>query len=192
MGREFELKYRADASVIAAIEEKYGPFAPISMETTYFDTPDLKLAFHHWTLRRRMENGISVCTFKKPMDDGSRAEWEVEEESIMTGIMKLCQSGAPWELMRATAGGLNPLCGARFTRLAKQLTLENTTVEIALDQGVLTGGNKEIPLCEVEVELKEGSDAQAAAFAAALAEEFSMEPEQKSKFARALALAFGG
>ena len=192
MGREFELKYRADASVIAAIEEKYGPFAPISMETTYFDTPDLKLAFHHWTLRRRMENGVSVCTFKKPMDDGSRAEWEVEEESIMTGIMKLCQNGAPWELMRATAGGLNPLCGARFTRLAKQLTLENTTVEIALDQGVLTGGNKEIPLCEVEVELKEGSDAQAAAFAAALAEEFSMEPEQKSKFARALALAFGG
>ena len=192
MGREFELKYRADASVIAAIEEKYGPFAPISMETTYFDTPDLKLAFHHWTLRRRMENGVSVCTFKKPMDDGSRAEWEVEEESIMTGIMKLCQNGAPWELMRATAGGLKTLCGARFTRLAKQLTLENTTVEIALDQGVLTGGNKEIPLCEVEVELKEGSDAQAAAFAAALAEEFSMEPEQKSKFARALALAFGG
>ena len=133
-----------------------------------------------------------VCIFILPIHDGSRAEWEVEENSIMAGILQLCQAGAPWELMRATAGGLKPLCGAKFTRLAKTLTLEKGTVEIALDQGVLTGGNREIPLYEVEVELKAGSDAHAAAFAAALAEEFSLETEEKSKFARALALAFGG
>lgn len=190
MGREFELKYRADDKIIAAIREKYGDFTPISMETTYYDTPDLKLAFHHWTLRRRLENGVSVCTFKKPLEDGSRGEWEVECGNIMEGVMKLCQNGATWELMRATAGGLMPFCGAKFTRLAKTLALPECTVELALDQGILTGGNKALSFAEVEVELKEGSQAAAVAFAQALAAEFGMEPEPKAKVVRARMLAF--
>lgn len=189
MGREFELKYRADAAQIAAIREKYGEFAPISMETTYYDTPDLKLSFHQWTLRRRLENGVSVCTFKKPLEDGSRGEWEVTGDNIMQAVMELCQAGATWELMRATAGGLMPLCGAKFTRLAKTLELETCTVELALDQGVLTGRNRELAFAEVEVELKSGDEAAAAAFAAALADEFGLPPEPLSKFARAMALA---
>ena len=89
MGREFELKFRADAAVISKIQEKYGDFTPISMETTYYDTFDLKLAMHHWTLRRRMENGVSVCTFKRPHKDGGRGEWEVEAPNIMEGVMQL-------------------------------------------------------------------------------------------------------
>ena len=189
MGREFELKFRADAAAIAAIEEKYGAFTTISMETTYYDTMDLKLAFHRWTLRRRMENGVSVCTFKRPHKDGGRGEWEVEADSIMEGVMKLCQNGADWELMRATAGGLIEVCGARFTRLAKQLEVPGGKVELALDRGVLIGKGKELPFWEVEVELKEGSDEAATDFAGQIAEEFSLVPEAKSKFVRAMALA---
>ena len=191
MGREFELKFRADAAVMDKIREKYGEFTPISMETTYYDTFDLKLAMHHWTLRRRMENGVSVCTFKRPHENGGRGEWEVEAPNIMEGVMKLCQSGADWELMRATAGGLQETCGARFTRLAKTLDVPGGKVELALDQGVLLGRGKELPLAEVEVELKEGSDEAATAFAKALAEEFGLVAEPKSKFVRAMALAMG-
>ena len=189
MGREFELKFRADAETIAAIEEKYGSFTPISMETTYYDTFDLKLAFHHWTLRRRMENGVSVCTFKRHHKDGGRGEWEVECSSIMEGIMKLCQNGADWELMRISSGGLVETCGARFTRLARQIEVPGGKVELALDQGVLLGKGKELPFWEVEVELKEGSDEVAAVFAQALAAEFPLVPEPKSKFVRAMTLA---
>ena len=192
MGREFELKFRADAAVIEKIREKYGCFTPISMETTYYDTFDLKLAFHHWTLRRRMENGVSVCTFKCPRADGSRGEWEVEAPNITEGILQLCQAGADWELMRATAGGLMEVCGARFTRLAKTLEIPGGTLELALDQGVLMGRGKELPFAEVEVELKEGSDDIADDFARALAEEFGLVPEAKSKFVRAMALAMNG
>ena len=189
MGREFELKFRADAAVIAKIQEKYGDFTPISMETTYYDTFDLKLAMHHWTLRRRMENGVSVCTFKRPHKDGGRGEWEVEAPNIMEGVMQLCQAGADWELMRCAAGGLQEVCGARFTRLAKTLAVSGATVELALDQGVLMGKGKALPLAEVEVELKEGTDEAAIAFAEALAAEFALVPEAKSKFVRAMALA---
>ena len=63
MSREFELKYRADSAVLPAIREVYGDFFTTEMETTYYDTEDLKLAVHHWTLRKRMENGVAVCTF---------------------------------------------------------------------------------------------------------------------------------
>ena len=191
MGREFELKFRADAAVIGKIREKYGCFTPISMETTYYDTFDLKLAMHRWTLRRRMENGVSVCTFKRPHENGGRGEWEVEAPSITEGIPKLCQAGADWELMRATAGGLMEVCSARFTRLAKTLEIPGGIVELALDQGVLLGRGKELSFAEVEVELKEGTDEAAVAFAKALEEEFGLTPEEKSKFVRAMALAMG-
>ena len=189
MGREFELKFRADREKIAAIREKYRDFTPISMETSYYDTLDLKLAMHHWTLRRRMENDVSVCTFKRPLADGSRGEWEVEAASIMEGVRKLCQAGADWELMRITAGGLMETCGARFTRLAATLEIPGGKVELALDQGVLLGRGKEQPFAEVEVELKEGQDEAARAFAKALAEEFALTGEPESKFARAMTLA---
>ncbi len=189
MGREFELKFRADADKIAAIREKFGEFTPISMETSYYDTQDLKLAMHQWTLRRRMENHVSVCTFKRPRDDGSRAEWEVEAASIMEGVMKLCQAGADWELMRIASGGFVETCGARFTRLAATLEIPGGKVELALDQGVLLGRGKELPFAEVEVELKEGDDTVALAFAKALAEEFSLTEEPRSKFIRAMTLA---
>ena len=189
MGREFELKYNLTPTQFAAIRETYGQFTSISMETTYYDTPDLKLAMHRWTLRRRMENGKSVCTFKKPLDDGSRGEWEVESDSIMPGILELCRSGAPAELMRATAGGLIAVCGARFTRLAATLTLADATVELALDEGVLLGRGREMPLCELEVELKSGSEEAAAAFARQLADRYGLIPEEKSKFLRAMTLA---
>ena len=189
MGREFELKFRSDADKIASIKEKYGDFTTISMETTYYDTPDRKLSERHCTLRRRMENETSVCTYKCPHKDGGRGEWEVEAASIEEGIIKLCDAGAGPELLYATVAGLVEVCGARFTRLAAPLEVPGATVELALDQGVLIGNGKELPFAEVEVELKEGTDEAAIAFAQELAAEFGLVPEGKSKFARAMALA---
>ena len=55
MGREFELKYRASAMQMNAIRAEFDGFREITMETTYYDTPERSLAPHHWTLRRRME-----------------------------------------------------------------------------------------------------------------------------------------
>lgn len=189
MGREYERKYRGDAAVIQAIQEKYAPFTPITMETTYYDTPDLKLRLRHWTLRKRLENGVSVCTVKIPLPDGSRGEWETVSASLMAGVLALVSQGAPEELLDLTAGGVTPFCGARFTRLAREISLPQGSVELALDQGCLLGGGKERPLCEIEVELKSGEDGVAAAFAEDLAREFGLVPELKSKLARAMELA---
>ena len=65
---------------------------------------------------------------------------------------------------------------------------EDALLEIALDRGYLFAGEKQLPLCEVEVELKAGSQAAAVAYAKALAEKYGLIPEPGSKFRRALAL----
>ena len=189
MGREFELKYRADEAVISAIAGVLGGFSAISMETTYYDTPERALSGLRWTLRRRLEDGVSVCTVKTPAPGGARGEWETECGDIMAAIPALCALGAPRELAALTAEGVVEVCGARFTRLAAEIALDNGTVELALDRGVLLGGGKELPLAEVEVELKSGSEEAAVAFAESLAVRFGLVPEPMSKYKRALALA---
>ena len=189
MGREFELKYRATPGQIAAIREKSGVFLPVSMETTYYDTPDGALGDLRWTLRRRYENGRSVCTAKIPLPDGSRGEWETECGTIEDAILELCKLGAPQDLLTLTQTGLIQSCAAKFTRLAATLDLGAATVELALDEGSLIGGGRELPFAEVEVELKAGSEDAAIAFAQSLAKEFSLTPEPKSKVQRALELA---
>ena len=154
MGLEFELKYTAKAADLCAIKEQFGDFSPITMETTYFDTADHALSAQKITLRRRYENGRSVCTVKTPAASYGRGEWDVQENWSQTAVQQLFAAA---DLAPIPFDKLIPVCGARFTRLAKTVTLPEFSAEIALDEGILYGGETEIPLCEVEVELKTGS-----------------------------------
>ena len=190
MGREFELKFRGTREKQERIMADMAlDWASIAMETTYYDTPGRELGGLRWTLRRRYENGRSICTIKTPAPGGGRGEWETECGNILEAIPELCKLGAPAELPNFVQGGLEGVCGAKFTRMAGHLKLEGCTVEIALDSGILRGGSKERKLCEIEVELKEGSEAAALAFARELAAKYALRPEKKSKYRRALELA---
>ena len=189
MGIEFELKYRSTAAQQQQLLSRFGKNRQtISMETTYYDTPDRFLAGRRMTLRRRMENGISVCTLKTPCTDGGRCEWETECDDIAAAIPALCELGAPEELKDLAAGGLEAVCGARFTRHAALIELENCTLELALDRGFLKGGFRMNLMMEVEVELKSGSDEAAIAFARELAQKYNLVQERNSKYLRALSL----
>lgn len=189
MGREFEIKMKATPEQLEAIRLVYGEFEAIDMETTYYDAPDGILGQKRWTLRRRMENGVSVCTLKTNLSDGGRGEWETECGEILQAIPLLIAAGAPSEIGPMTCSGVIPTCGARFRRLAKKVPAGASVVEIALDQGILLGGGKELPFSEAEVELKTGNDEDAVTFAAQLAEQFGLTEQKASKFRRALALA---
>ena len=189
MGREFELKYRADAGDISAIQKKYGEFTSISMETAYYDTVSADFGRRHWTLRRRYENDLSVCTLKTPAPGGGRGEWEAQAPDIQAGLNALLSQDTPAELADLAKLPLVLTCGARFTRLAKTLTIPGAVLELALDEGVLLGGGRELPFAEVEAELKEGSEEAVRAFAEALAQEFSLKEEKRSKHVRAMLLA---
>lgn len=191
MGREFELKYAATPEQHARIRQAFGEFETVTMETVYYDTPEGELSAGHITLRRRLENGVSVCTVKTPAQDGSRGEWECQCDDIRKAAAQLQALGAPEELTRWCSGPLTERCGARFTRQLKRIETAEAVVELALDSGVLLGGGKELPLCEVEVEQKSGSDEAVAAYAWQLAARFGLVPEERSKLSRALALMKG-
>ena len=192
MAVEFELKYSARKAEQEAILEAYpGDYHTYEMETTYYDAVGGALSDRHITLRRRMENGRSVCTVKTPVSGYGRGEWECDCDDIHAAIDLLVGMGASRELLLLTAEGVVPVCGAKFTRRALTVTHKGAELELALDRGILLGGGREIPLCEVEVELKSGEPEAAMAFADALAREFNLRPEHKSKFRRALALAKG-
>lgn len=189
MAVEYELKYGATEAALAAIDTAFKETPTVyQMQTTYYDTPNRALSERHITLRRRMENDISVCTLKAPAKLG-RAEFELECDSIEKALPELCKLASIDPALLSE--GIVPVCGARFTRLARTLTIPGAEVELALDKGVLLGGGKELPLCEVEVELKAGEPSAAAAFAVQLAIAYGLQPEKKSKFVRANALAKG-
>lgn len=189
MGREFELKYSLREDVRKVILLEYPNLSPIDMETTYYDTPDGALSALRWTLRTRFENGRCVCTVKTPAPNGGRGEWETEWDDILEAVPELCKLGAPRQLLLLTAGGVRAVCGARFYRLACTLELPECTLELAVDHGILLGGGRTLPLCEVELEHKSGSEAATAAFAAGFAKRYSLTPEPRSKFSRAMELA---
>ena len=191
MAIEFELKFRATRAIQDQLLESLPQGREIAMHTTYYDTPSGALSARYYTLRRRLENGVSVCTLKAPAEGGGRGEWELENPDIETAIEKLCKLGGPTDLPTLTAEGLRAVCGAKFTRTACLVTLPECTVEVALDRGILYGGDREIPLCEVEVELKEGSREACSLYAKLLAARFALEPETGSKFRRDLALLQG-
>lgn len=189
MGKEFELKYAATAQDLVVLKEMYPHLAPITMETTYYDDPEGMMSKMHWTLRRRMENEISVCSLKTPAGGLLRGEWEIECGNILEAVPKLCEMGAPRQLLALTAKGVQSVCGARFVRMAGPIEVNGAVLELALDSGVFMGGGKEEPFTEVEVELKQGSEEAAISFGKALAQSMNLKPEHRSKVGRARALA---
>lgn len=188
MGMEYELKYAATEAVQEDIRAWLGgEWVQYRMRTTYYDTPGGSLSARRWTLRHRLENDAHVCTLKTPAGN-ARGEWEVCAEHIEDAVEELCKLGAPEELAELTKQGVEPVCGAAFTRLAAAVEVCGAVLEVALDSGKLFAGAAEAPLCEVEVELKSGSSGAADRFASDLANHFGLQRLHKSKFKRALAL----
>ena len=186
MGVEIELKFRADEATLALVRQNAaGEEKIFHMHTTYYDTPDGVLSAKKYTLRRRMENNVSVCTLKTPTKGLGRGEFEVVCDTIEEALPTLCKLSGLSELENIT---LQAVCGAKFTRVAKTFTWQDTTMELALDQGELYGGGKSIPLWEVEIELKEGAEDTLWAFGAFLSAAYGLVPEKASKFRRGLAL----
>lgn len=192
MGIEFELKYAATPEILAQLQTDFGqPVSTISMETTYYDTPSGTLSALRYTLRQRMENGTCVTTVKVPLGESARGEWECTANSLEAAVLQLCAMGAPQVLLDARQEGFLPVCGARFTRHCYRLSFKDGWAELALDEGSLSGGGREIPLWEIEVEHKAGAQGETLGLALALKEKYGLCPEPLSKFQRARGLAEG-
>ncbi len=188
MAAEYEWKFSASRETLESLQKVYPGGKVLTMETTYYDTPSGALSARRYTLRRRYENGESVCTLKIPAPQGGRWEFEINAPDIRSAIPLLCQAGAPESLPQLIGEGIRPICGAKFTRQAIMLSTKDGTAELALDAGILTGGGRELPLFEVELEHKTGSLENTRLLALEIAQSFHLEAQPLSKFRRALGL----
>ena len=197
MGKELEFKLAVpDTRVLEEIlfdkevaAVRQGDYSLYDMATIYYDTEERALSAKRWTLRLRQENFDLIATVKTPAGENhTRGEWSCPAGSIEEAIDKLVEQGAPRELLFLTARGVKPLCMARFCRRAAEIRFADGTVcELAGDVGAVCAGQKESPICELEVELKQGDAQVAKAFADELCDRFDLKEEPLSTFQRAAA-----
>ena len=199
MGTELEWKYAVPESsgldtILAWQEIQQRMLETVRhyhMQSDYYDTADQRFSRARITIRRRLENEFSVVCVKallsNPADPHLRGEWEVEDSDVIHALPRLAALGAPRVILESAF--LQSLWRAEFHRRAVLLRLDDgSAAELALDHGTLSGPGGSAPLCELELELKEGKPDAARAFVAAIAAHFGLEPQPLSKFARAKAL----
>lgn len=136
------------------------------LHSIYFDTPDFALRQQRIALRVRRVGARWVQTVKG--GGGVRAglhqrgEWEDEvmhdrpDLTKITDPMLLKLFSAP-----AVRDRLQPVFTTEFRRTTWLLRWDDgDEVELALDQGEVKSGDKVAPLCEIELELKQGKPAR--------------------------------
>ena len=166
------------------------------MVSTYYDTPDNMLHQRKWTLRLRDEGGRPVVAFKTANRSNAagfftRSEWQCAIDNIEDAIPVLIAQGAPRELKSILKGkGLVSCCSADFERRSVCLYMdEGVRIEMAGDYGVLSGGGKEQPICELEWELLYGDAGSLPPLCQQLIAQYGLREEKRSKYERARSLA---
>ena len=182
----------ADSSTVSALVQKKGR---LEMEAMYYDTADNLIARCHGGLRLRRENETRVVCLKLAAESGfggarkAREEYECTAPDIRTGIQNLPAAGAPQDICDCLLqANLIELGRTAFTRFWFLLSYQGCTCELAFDYGKLTRNGRVGPICEMELELKSGSEADFDALAVQLQQEFDLKPQPLSKLARMMRL----
>ncbi|HEX6013744.1 MAG TPA: CYTH and CHAD domain-containing protein [Geminicoccaceae bacterium] len=166
---EVELKLRLPVTARAALEQHpafRGPLATAAEErhevTTYFDTPDLRLAGKGVSLRVRRDGDRRVQTVKLggtgPAVAARRGEWEWPIEQDTPELGRLAETPAGALVGDLTDDGIEPVFVTDIRRTVRELRLdESTMAEAALDEGTITAGSASEAVSELELELRDGT-----------------------------------
>ena len=161
--------------------------------SVYFDTPELDLMCARAALRVRRVGRGWIQTVK--IGGGSagglhqRPEWETPTRSEAPEPERFAAPEVRKLLTPARLARLRPVFETHFWRDAWTLPVAGGgSIEVALDQGEVSGGGRSQPICEVELELKAGQPAALYDLALDLAADFDLYPDPLSKAERGYAL----
>lgn len=166
------------------------------LESHYFDTPSRALAQRGLALRVRKIGRRYVQTLKAPLAQGSGAQHYQEYEAARSGPepdLSLIPDRDLQALFASEtiAANLQALFVTRIRRQTLPLVFGDSRIELALDLGTLEADGRSEPICEAELELKDGEVASLYGVALALHGEVPFHLEPRSKAARGHALALG-
>ncbi len=215
--QEVELKLRLRAQDLALVRARLdalGATRTGHTDSTYYDTPERKLAQSRAALRLRcVRQGPSrrwVQTFKTGDCEQAlsrRGEWESPAPGGRIDPERLAASPLAQLLERRAGRGpgskalqLQPVFQTVFERSSWDLTIDGARIEASIDVGEIRAGGRVEPICELELELRSGPPAAIVELALDLAgisgprrrADLSLLPYGASKAARGYLLAQGG
>ncbi len=172
-GREIELKLHTDPQDIARL---VGHPALLAMAdgaervrrqtTTYYDTPDLRLAAQGVALRVRQEDdgrcsqGVKTHNCIAGGDTAAvavRREWEWPLDGDTPDLALLKGADVTHLVPVDTLPALKAIFATEIRRVTMLVRPDTqTTVEIAFDVGVVRAGSRVHPVSEIELELRSG------------------------------------
>jgi triphosphatase len=130
--------------------------------SVYFDTDKHKLRKKGLMLRVRRIGNRYIQTIKATGKSGlfERDEWESRIASAQPDL-DLARGTA----LEALAGRklrhrLKPMFETRVARTVHPLSRSTGEIEFTVDRGTIAAGDRSAPLCEIELELKRGSQAE--------------------------------
>jgi len=165
---------------------------PVNLVSVYFDTDKLKLRQKGLSLRVRrvgrhhvqtikQENGGDVALF-------ARGQWEHNVHGKQPDLDAARGTALAPLLDKTLRRALKPVFETHVNRKIFQIRTGESEVELSIDKGKIEAGRKSLPLCEVELELKQGQAADLFKLAKVLAHEAPVQLAVKSKADRGYAL----
>lgn len=166
---------------------------PVDQLTTYFDTDKGELRKAGYSLRLRRKGKSCHQTVKqRGADSGgfsSRAEWETRVGSEQLDFEAL-KSTPVGKLLtkRDMRKRLSPVSETEVRRTTWLIPLGTSEIELILDEGRVVSDGREVPISEVELELKRGARADLFALAQMLGDGLTLRMGVMSKSERGFRL----
>ena len=167
METEIELKFFVSPDFSEILRQKISDTKVLQhscreLGNTYFDTPDNWLRQHDIGLRIRRFDDVYVQTVKTAgrvvaglhQRPEFNAEHQSNEPELSLHPADIWPQGKEVDVLQSE---LSALFSTNFTREQWLIGMpDGSQVEVAFDQGLVVAGDKEYPICEVELELKSG------------------------------------
>ena len=189
MGTETELKLSLAAEDIPRlIQHPLLATAPrrLKLHNTYFDTAELALTQKKVAVRERRVLRKTLLTVKTAhRSEGGishRSEWEAPTTSGSFDFSTLIDDAELAESLSQIAPQLVPIFTTDFGRRFWTLDFRRAKIEVALDLGTVSVQRddltREQPICELELELKEGNPTTLFALARLLSRQVRLHPAE--------------
>ncbi len=200
--REIELKLEVPAQSIARLNRSpllkgatTASRKPATLVSVYFDTDKLKLRNKGLSLRVRRIGRRHVQTIKQESGESAalfaRNEWEREIAGAQPDLDAARNTALEPLLSKKLRRGLKPVFETRVRRTVYPIQRGDSEIELTIDKGKVEAGRQSSPLCEVELELKQGETAELFRLARTLGGEVPLQLAVKSKAERGYELVAG-
>jgi inorganic triphosphatase YgiF len=189
---EIELKLRVAPEDIVVLRN-HPHFADVSHDPTrktlnsvYFDSADLFLHNHGFSLRVRHIGDKRVQTIKTANGSGflERSEWEQPIEGDQPDLSRVTDAALGPILTDEVRDALKPVFETRIERTAYHLNGNDADIVVAIDEGQIVATDSSCPVSEIELELKHGNPAELFKIARAICNIVPAQIDVKSKSER--------